>query len=269
MRFLRLDKYLADAGLGSRSQVRQMIRRGDVTVDKRPVKDPAFSLDPSLSVEYQGRLLASHPLTCYLFYKPAGCVCAARDGAHPTIFNYIPQTRKKDLFSVGRLDLDTEGLLLVTNDGVLGHRLVSPRMHVDKTYYAEVNGHLAAEDVRAFAHGLDIGEKKPLEAANLKILCNRADRSDPPVSIVAEEWELEPWTNHDHATGDACAYVTIHEGKFHQIKRMFAKRGHELTYLKRLRMGPLVLDPSLAPGQYRPLSKEESDLVRSGESSYF
>ena len=261
---LRLDKYLADAGLGSRGQVKQLIRKGLVTVDGVCVRDPAYVLAESSPVSCQGQAVLDKAFVYILFFKPAGCVCAARDRYHKTIFDYIPQTRKRDLAPVGRLDLDTEGLLLVTNDGALTHRLLAPGRHVDKTYYAETTGRLGQAEVRAFAEGMDIGERRRLDPAELLVLLNREDPAGSHREPVPSyDWEREPWGRQDHGTGQACAYVTIHEGKFHQIKRMFAMTGHELTYLKRLRMGPLVLDPALSPGDYRPLTEEEEALVRS------
>ena len=166
--------------------------------------------------------------------KPAGCVCAARDNLHPTIFDWIPMNPRKDLAAVGRLDLDTEGLLLVTNDGVLSHRLLSPRHHVDKLYEARVSGRLAEEDIAAFARGIDIGDEKPTLPAELVI------------TVSGEE---------------SLCRVTIHEGRYHQIKRMFHSLGKEVLWLKRLQMGTFVLDEKLAPGEWRRLNERELEDV--------
>ena len=172
-----------------------------------------------------------------MLYKPAGCVTAARDARYETVMDYITSARKKDLFPVGRLDLDTEGLLLITNDGDLAHRLLAPGKHVDKTYFARVQGEVTPEDIARFQDGLDIGEDRPTMPAVLEILS---------VGEISE------------------VYVTIQEGKFHQIKRMFAAVGKTVLYLKRLRMGSLVLDPALQAGESRLLSQKEIDDLRKG-----
>jgi 16S rRNA pseudouridine516 synthase len=163
-----------------------------------------------------------------MFHKPAGCVSATQDNHDKTVLDFFTASeRKKDLFPVGRLDKDTEGLLLITNDGELAHRLLSPKKHVDKTYYVEIDKPITNNDVTQLTEGIDIGEKNKTLPATLEKL------------------------------SDYSYYITIQEGKFHQIKRMFQAVGSEVTYLKRLRMGTLNLDTNLAPGTYRPLSEEE------------
>lgn len=162
--------------------------------------------------------------------KPAGCVSARTDGQCRTVLDLIVSKKRKDLFPVGRLDKDTEGLLLITNDGKLAHRLLSPRHHVDKTYEAKIQGRVTEEHVKRFREGLDIGEERLTLPALLEIL----------------------------SSGEiSCIRVTIQEGKYHQIKRMFHAAGCEVLYLKRLSMGSLTLDESLQPGEYRPLTEEE------------
>ena len=171
----------------------------------------------------------------YLFHKPAGCVSATEDNLHKTVMDYLTDVRRKDLFPVGRLDIDTEGLLFITNDGALAHELLSPAKHVEKTYYAKVEGHVTEDDVNLFEKGVDIGEDVPTKPAKLVVL------SEGDISEVE---------------------LTITEGKFHQVKRMFEAVGKKVIYLKRLSMGNLTLPKDLAPGEYRPLTKQELEHLR-------
>ena len=174
----------------------------------------------------------------YMLNKPAGVISATEDRKDTTVLDLIKDKKRKDLFPVGRLDKDTEGLLLITNDGDLAHRLLAPKKHVDKVYYAKIRGKVTEEDVKQFEKGLNIGtENKPemTRPASLEILTS------------ADESQIR---------------LTIHEGKFHQVKRMFLAVGKEVTYLKRERMGTLCLDENLKPGEYRPLTKEEMEHVR-------
>ncbi|MCI8402093.1 MAG: rRNA pseudouridine synthase [Lachnospiraceae bacterium] len=232
MRQLRLDKYLADMGRGSRSQIRQDVRKGMVKVNGITVKTPELKIDPEDDqVSHAGEPVGYAPFAYYMLNKPAGCVSATEDRREKTVLDLIAGDGRKDLFPVGRLDKDTEGLLLITNDGALAHRLLHPKKHVDKTYYARLEGPVAAKTVREFEAGLDIGDERPTLPARLHII-----RSGP-VSEVE---------------------ITIREGRFHQIKRMAEAVGSRVLYLKRLSMGPLALDPALGPGEFRPLSEEET-----------
>ena len=227
---LRLDKYLADMRIGTRSEVKTFLRKGLITVDGAVEKRPELKISPQQTVVcYNGTEISYTEYEYYMLNKPQGCVSATEDKQHQTVLDYIPAVRQ-DLFPVGRLDIDTEGLLLITNDGALAHHLLSPRHQVDKTYYARIRGKVTAEDVAAFAEGLDIGEKTLTRPAKLEIL------------VSGEISEI---------------HVTITEGKFHQVKRMFEAVGKEVLYLKRLSMGALVLDEKLQPGQCRSLTPEE------------
>ena len=170
-----------------------------------------------------------------LFYKPAGCVTATEDHMHKTVMDYLTDTVRSDLFPVGRLDIDTEGLLLITNDGAFAHDLLSPAKHVEKTYYAVIDGVVTVKDVICFENGVDIGEEKPTKPGKLRIL-----NSEP-------ESEIE---------------LTITEGRFHQVKRMFEAVGKKVLYLKRISMGPLQLTDDLKPGEYRPLTEEEITALK-------
>ena len=231
---IRLDKYLADMGIGSRSQVKQYIRKKQILVNGNRPTGPEQKITPDTdTVSFQGQDIGYTRYEYYLFYKPGGCVSAVTDRIHKTVLDYFPKNRRKGLFPVGRLDLDTEGLLLITNDGLLAHRLLSPRCHVDKTYYARIRGAVTQEDVLAFAEGVDIGEDGQVERTMPGIL-----------EVLTSNAESE-------------IRLTIQEGKYHQVKRMFLAVGKEVTYLRRERMGTLVLDMDLKPGEYRLLTDEE------------
>lgn len=237
---MRLDKYLADMDCGTRAQVKKIISSGQVSVNGSPVKKPETKIDTETDeVLCQGRKVAYAEYEYYMLNKPAGVISAATDRREKTVVDLIVDRQRKDLFPAGRLDKDTEGLLLITNDGELSHRLLSPRHHVDKVYFAKVDGCVTEEDVRHFSEGVDIGDDKPTLPAELRILCS------------GEVSEIE---------------LTIREGRFHQVKRMFQAVGKEVVYLKRLKMGGLKLDPSLAPGQFRKLTEEEIGALRNADA---
>jgi len=233
---MRLDKFLTELGIGTRSEVKKILKSGQITVNGTPVKKPEEKIDEAKDiVTYQGKVLSYEQFEYYMFHKPAGCVTAVSDAHHKTVMDYMKDLTRKDLNPVGRLDIDTEGLLLITNDGMLSHELLSPAKHVPKTYFAKVEGVVTEDDVNLFAEGVDIGEKKPTKPAALKIL----------VSDTVSEIEL-----------------TISEGKFHQVKRMFEAVDKKVVYLKRLSMGSLILDEKLAPGEYRALTEDEIEGLR-------
>ena len=228
---IRLDKYLADMGCGTRSQVKREIAGGSVMVNGAPARRPEDKIDTEKdSVVFRGSPLGYTEYEYFMLNKPAGVVSATEDRTERTVLDLIDARQRKDLFPVGRLDKDTEGLLLVTNDGGMAHRLLSPKKHVDKVYYAKVAGRITEEHVRLFAEGVDIGDEKPTLPAELTVLSS------------GEISEIE---------------LVIREGRFHQVKRMFQAAGGEVIYLKRMRMGSLVLDRELQPGEYRKLTEEE------------
>lgn len=231
MKPMRLDKYLAEMGKGTRSQIKQDLKRGMVTVNGQVEKSADRKVDPAVDqVTYAGVSVSYVEYEYYMLHKPAGCISATEDRSQKTVLDLITDRSRDDLFPVGRLDKDTEGLLLITNDGDLAHRLLHPKKHVDKTYLTRIRGEATAEMVQAFADGLDIGDDKPTLPAVMEILS---------VGAISE------------------VQITIREGRFHQIKRMVEAVGSEVLYLKRLTMGPLVLDETLAVGEYRPLTDEE------------
>lgn len=228
---IRLDKYLADMGCGTRSQVKREIAGGSVMVNGALARRPEDKIDTEKdSVVFRGSPVGYVEYEYFMLNKPAGVVSATEDRKERTVLDLIDAKQRKDLFPVGRLDKDTEGLLLITNDGEMAHRLLSPKKHVDKVYYARVAGRITEEHVRLFAEGVDIGDEKPALPAELTVLSS------------GEISEIE---------------LVIREGRFHQVKRMFQAAGGEVTYLKRLRMGSLVLDGELEPGEYRKLTEEE------------
>lgn len=230
---MRLDKYLSDMGAGTRSELKKEIRRNGVSIDGMIIKEPGFSVDTSSHVVFRGSAVTYEEFVYYMLNKPAGVISASEDDREPTVVDLITELKRKDLFPVGRLDRDTEGLLLITNDGALAHSLLSPKHHVDKVYYAKVSGILSGSDIDLFRDGLVLTDGLECLPAELEIL-----------SVSDEEYTSE-------------AQITIREGKFHQIKRMFSSIGAEVIYLKRLSMGPLTLDPDLAPGEYRRLTTDE------------
>lgn len=243
---MRLDKYLADMGIGTRSEVKQYIRRKQVQVNGVLSEGPQQKVEPLKDhIVFQGREIGYLEYEYFMFHKPGGCVSAVTDQRYQTVMDYIVEKNRKDLFPVGRLDLDTEGLLLITNDGALSHELLAPGRHIPKTYFARISGKVTEEDVRLFAKGVDIGEKKLTQPAHLQILSSSIEESE---ENCLSEIEL-----------------TITEGKFHQVKRMFAAVGKKVLYLKRISMGNLKLDESLPPGAYRRLTKAEVDCLKSCE----
>ncbi len=248
---IRLDKYLADMGCGTRQEVKKLIRQGRVAVDGEITKKPDVKIDvgepetrPSVqsdgwepmqrqTVCVDGKEVGYESYEYYMLYKPGGVISATEDKHAETVVDLIKDKKRKDLFPVGRLDKDTEGLLLITNDGALAHRLLSPKKHVDKCYYAKVSGKVTVEDMRAFLQGVNIGSEE-----------------NPEVTMSAA-LEIIKSGNISEIR------LTIQEGKFHQVKRMFHAVGKEVLYLKRERMGTLVLDETLKPGEYRCLTDEE------------
>lgn len=236
---MRLDKFLSDMGVGSRSELKRSIRKGLVTVDGQVQKDPGADVDTTSEISFDGNPVRYQSFEYYMMNKPAGVISASEDKRQKTVLDLMDSRKRKDLFPAGRLDRDTEGLLLITNDGQLAHRLLSPKHHVDKCYFVRVSGALGEEDVQRFADGIPYDEALTAMPAKLRIL--------------------------ESGTDFSTAETTIQEGKFHQIKKMFAAlgNGREVVYLKRLSMGPLTLDPDLAPGEYRALTEEELAALKS------
>lgn len=248
----RLDKFLADAGAGTRSEVKKLIQKGKVQINGQTVKKSEQKVEDTDIVTLEGETISAAPeFVYYLLHKPAGYVSATEDKRDKTVMELIPSDRK-GLFPVGRLDKDTEGLLLITDDGALAHELLSPKKHVDKSYYAKVDGCMSLDDVEKFAKGLDIGEKNLTMPAKLEILSAR--ECDPS----EQEIYLSGWCSE--------ILLTIHEGKFHQVKRMTEAVGKKVVYLKRMSMGILSLPENLAKGECRLLTQEEEAALKDSVS---
>lgn len=239
---MRLDKYLADAGIGTRSEVKKLIYWKKVTVDGKTVTDPAYQLPADCEVCFKGEPVRNEKFEYWMLNKPSGIVSESRknslkrgekipEGEERTVVDLIRGSRRNDLFPAGRLDKDTEGLLLITNDGKLSHRLLSPAKHVEKTYYAELSGPLPEEEKKRLEAGIDIGDDRPTKPCRIEMIT--------PENVA----------------------ITISEGRYHQIKRMFEAAGLTVAYLKRIAFGPLILDGALLPGESRPLTEEEIDLL--------
>ena len=230
----RLDKIIANRGVASRREVRELVRQGRVLVDGVPAAAPDMKVAAeTAAIVVDGVAVSGERFLYLLLHKPAGVLTATEDRRQPTVLELVPEAcRRRGLAPVGRLDKDTEGLLLLTDDGELTHRLLSPKYHVDKVYYARVAGTPDEADAAAFAAGLVLDDG---------LRCLPA--------------KLEP-------LGDGECLVTLREGKFHQVKRMLASRGKPVLYLKRLAMGPLTLEDTLPAGQCRPLTEEEISALR-------
>ena len=225
---MRLDKFLADCALGSRSELKTVIKKGGVTVNSAVIKDPGFQVSENDAITFSGQAVSYSPYIYIMMNKPKGVVSATEDSRQKTVLSLID--KKYDhykLFPAGRLDIDTVGLLLITNDGEMAHKALSPKSHVEKTYYVETEKEITNEDKIAFAEGVFIAGGTKTLPAKLEIL------------------------------SDKSAELTICEGKFHQVKLMFESRENKVTYLKRIKFGNLTLDESLKEGEYRLLKDEE------------
>ncbi len=235
---MRLDRYLANMGCGTRSEVKQLLRAGKVMLNGKKVTDGAIAIQAGIDkIICQNQAVGYQEHFYLMLHKPAGVLSATEDQRQRTVLDLIdPKYLNKGLFPVGRLDKDTEGLLLLTNHGELGHRLLAPKKHVDKEYFVRVTGVLSESDQIAFQNGILLADDYQTMPATLKILST-----------------IDP----------AEAVVVIKEGKFHQIKRMFQALDKEVIYLKRLRMGNLLLDPRLKSGEARELTAIEIESLLS------
>ena len=231
---MRLDKFLAENGLGSRAQVKQLLKKGLVLVNGRAEKFPKTQIDERADeIVVSGQRLTYEKFVYYLLNKPQGVISATEDDRHKTVLDLLDETaRQKEVFPVGRLDIDTHGLLLLTNNGKLAHAMLSPKKHVEKIYRAQVAGLMNQADEERFAAGIELKDFT-CQPAQLKIL------------------EL------DEEKETSLVEITLAEGKFHQVKRMVAACGKEVTDLQRLTMGLLQLDPALALGEWRRLTETE------------
>ena len=229
---MRLDKFLTEVQIGSRSQVKDYIKKGRISVNQVTVLKPEAQIkENSDTVTFDGKELQYSQFHYYMLHKPAGVITAVKDDKDVTVMSLLPRDAGRNLSPVGRLDKDTEGLLLITNDGELSHRLLSPKKHVAKNYYVECRGGISESKLEMLRKGVDIGDDKMTLPAQAELIQQDAD-----------SYKI---------------YLTITEGRFHQVKRMIQAVDGEVTYLKRISMGPLTLDENLPKGAYRQLTKEE------------
>ena len=244
---MRLDKLLAHAGYGTRSEIKLLVKSGSVKVNGATVKDSGLQVNPDADeLLVDGERVHYREFVYLMLNKPQGVISATEDSRDKTVLDLLgPEYGHFELFPVGRLDKDTEGLLLLTNDGKLAHDLLAPRKHVPKTYYAEVSGAVDETDREAFAAGVELDDGYVTMPAELRILQTGSPQTGIPSKIE----------------------LTIMEGKFHQVKRMFESVGKKVVYLKRIRMGPLGLDEGLALGAYRELEENELSLLRERDRS--
>ncbi len=240
---MRLDKLLAHTGFGTRKEVKKIIKDKYITVNDKVVTDAGFKVNPDKDdVRVGGTQILYEEFVYYMLHKPAGVISATEDYMHETVLDLLdPSDLVQEPHPVGRLDIDTEGLLILTNDGQLTHQLTSPKKEVDKEYYAEIAGIVTEEDVVSFKEGLLIEDE------------------EEPFTTLPAKLEILEIIEEDNAS---VISVTIQEGKFHQVKRMFRAVGKEVTYLKRIRMKELHLDESLALGEYRRLTEEELNILK-------
>lgn len=242
--FIRLDKYLADMKFGTRSSVKELIKGKQITVNDIIITKPETKIDIERDIiSVSGNVIGYSRYEYYMLNKPSGVVSATTDNHDKTVVELITDSSRKDLFPVGRLDKDTEGLLLITNDGELSHHLLSPKKHVDKTYIAEVAGVISRQHVDMFKSGLKVDNEFTAKPAELNVL------------------------DYDKSTDISKVKITIYEGKFHQIKRMFEAIGSRVLYLKRISIGSLILDESLNPGEYRKLSSDEINNLKKEQTN--
>lgn len=225
---IRIDRYLSEMGAAARSESKKLIRAGRVRCGSETVRDGKEKIDPVMDrIFVDDTEIVYEKYQYIMLHKPAGCVTATEDARQKTVMDFLPSDRRKKLAPAGRLDKDTEGLVLITDDGELAHRMLAPGKHVEKTYYVKTDDRITPGMRRAFREGIEIGEKRPTAPAKLEVL------------------------------EDTKALVTITEGKYHQIRRMFEALGLHVIYLKRLSTGPLELDEQLQPGEWRFLTEQE------------
>lgn len=238
---MRIDKLLSNIGYGSRKEVKQLLKTGLVKADGVSIKDAKTHVDPAVqSITVHGETVEYKEHVYFMLNKPPGYLSATEDSVQETVIDLLEmEDAVYKPFPVGRLDKDTEGLLLLTNDGQLSHQLLSPKKHVQKTYFAAILGNVTEEDAEAFKKGVQLDDGYVTKPAKLSILS------------AGEQSEIQ---------------ITITEGKFHQVKRMFEAVGKKVVYLKRISMGPLFLDEELALGEYRELTEEEVEALQNAEA---
>lgn len=238
---MRLDKFLANSGIGTRKEVKEILKRGKISVNGIFIKDGRIHINEKKDIiKYEDKVVGYKPFVYIMMNKPAGVVSATEDNHHKTVIDLLnDKYRTYDIFPVGRLDIDTEGLLLLTNDGVLSHNLLSPKKHVSKKYYVKIAKPLSENDVKILENGIKLEENFITKKAKVEIISEDSCEND-----------------------DNQVYITIYEGKFHQVKRMFKAVNNEVLYLKRVKMGNLSLDENLKLGEYRELTGKDLDELK-------
>ena len=237
---MRLDKFLANSGMGTRKEIKEILKNKKISVNDAFVKNGKIQIDEEKDiVKHEDKIIHYKPFVYIMMNKPAGVISATEDNHHKTVIDLLNnEYRTYDIFPVGRLDIDTEGLLLLTNDGVLSHNLLSPKKHVDKKYYVKIANSLSDDDIKMLENGIKLEENFVTKKAKVEIICNNSEKNENLV------------------------YITISEGKFHQVKRMFKAVNNEVLYLKRVKMGSLSLDEKLKLGEYRELTEEELNNLK-------
>ena len=238
---MRLDKFLANSGIGTRKEVKEILKKGKISVNSIFIKDGRIHINERKDIiKYEDKVVGYKPFVYIMMNKPAGIVSATEDNHHKTVIDLLnDKYRTYDIFLVGRLDIDTEGLLLLTNDGVLSHNLLSPKKHVSKKYYVKITKPLSENDVKILENGIKLEENFITKKAKVEIISEDSCEND-----------------------DNQVYITISEGKFHQVKRMFKAVNNEVLYLKRVKMGNLSLDENLKLGEYRELTGKDLDELK-------
>ena len=267
---IRLDKYLADSGFGTRNEVKALVKSGAITINGEKCKDSSQKVDADIDkVSVNGEEVDYSEYEYYMLYKPAGVITASRDKREETVLSLIKSKKRRDLFPVGRLDRDTEGLLLITNDGELSHKLLSPGKHVEKGYVAIVSGSPPENIETLFGTGLDIGDEKPTKPAKLRRFsdleefmieyndsnfASKLGDLQKKIKLPSDEYEEKEKKIKPEEENLYIFEIKITEGRYHEIKRMFEAVGCNVVYLKRYSMGNLTLDGNLKPGEYKKIS---------------
>lgn len=256
---MRLDKFLANSGIGTRKEVKEILKNKKVSVNDIFVKDGKVQIDEEKDVvKYENKIVNYKPFVYIMMNKPAGVISATEDNHHKTVIDLLNNNYKTyDIFPVGRLDIDTEGLLLLTNDGVLSHNLLSPKKHVDKKYYVKIARPLSESDIKKLENGIKLEENFITKNAKIEIIKNNFEKNSENFEFIENKK-----TENNVKENENLVYITISEGKFHQVKRMFKAVGNEVLYLKRIKMGNLWLDESLELGKYRELTEEELNSLK-------
>ena len=251
---MRLDKFLANSGIGTRKEVKEILKNKKVSVNDIFVKDGKIQINEEKDiVKCENKIINYKPFVYIMMNKPAGVISATEDNYHKTVIDLLKNEYSTyNIFPVGRLDIDTEGLLLLTNDGILSHNLLSPKKHVDKKYYVKIAKSLSENDIKTLENGIKLEENFVTKKAKVEIVCNDSEKESEDFNFFENK----------NNKNENLVYITISEGKFHQVKRMFKAVNNEVLYLKRVKMGSLLLDEKLELGEYRELTEEELNNLK-------